>query len=156
LLLPIEAKDKHACIIYAEDIARLYAELLFNENAFGQAYTLGSQEPTTWGEMADIYKEICGIETEWINGMDFAKMSLGNPEKISEGMRFMLYYDRFFNRDVNVDKVLQVTGIKAESFISHKEGLKKCFFANEEKYPVTQWDIDQNNFMDEYIKNKGL
>lgn len=35
LLLPLEAKDKKASIIYAGDIARLYTKILFNEKAFG-------------------------------------------------------------------------------------------------------------------------
>jgi len=156
LLMPIDAKDQHASIIYAGDIARLYAELLFNEKAFEQAYTLGAQEPITWGEMADLYQELCGITYEWIPSMDFAKMSMGNTEEISPGMKFMLYYDRFFNRNVNVDKVLKDTGIQAESYISHKDGLKKCLFADENIYPATPWDHQQLQFMDEYIKNKEL
>lgn len=153
LLLPIEAKDKYASIIYAGDIARFFAELLFNEKAFGQAYTFGSPEPITWGEMAEIYRELCGIEYEWIAGEEFAKMATGNSQKIDSGMKFMLYYDRFFNRRVNVDKVLKDSGLKADMFISHKDGLKKCIDAYPKDYQPSDWEKSQVGFMDEYIKN---
>ena len=155
LLLPIEAKDKHASIIYAGDIARFFAELLFNEKAFGQTYTFGSPEPITWGEMAEIYQELCGITCEWIPGNEFAKMSMGNKEPINNVVKFMLYYDRFFNRCVNVDKVMKDTGIKAEEFISHKEGLKKCIDACPKDYQPTEWEKTQVGFMDEYLRNKN-
>lgn len=124
LLLPIEAKEKHAAIIYAGDIARLFAELLFNEKSFGETYTLGSPETITWGGMAKTYEELCGITSEWIPGEEFGKMATGNTQEIPDGMKFMLYYDRFNNRAVNVEKVFKDTKIKAEQFISHKEGLK--------------------------------
>lgn len=156
LLLPIEAKDKHAAIIYAGDIARLFAELLFNEKAFGETYTLGSPETITWGEMAKMYEELCGITSEWIPGEDFGKMATGNTQEIPAGMKFMLYYDRFFNRDVNVEKVFQDTKVKAEQFISHKEGLKKCLAAYPENYQPSEWEKAQNDYMSEYIKNHNL
>ena len=64
----------------------------------------------------------------------------------------MLYYDRFFNRCVNVDKVLKDCGVKAEQFISHKDGLKKCLDACPENYEPTEWEKSQIRFMDEYIQ----
>ena len=152
LLLPIDAKDKHASIIYSGDIARLFVGLLFNEKAFGETYTLGSPEKITWGEMAKIYEKLCGIKCEWIQSAEFAKMAMGNTEKINDGMKFMLYYDRFFNRCVNVDKVLKDCGVKAEQFISHKDGLKKCLDACPENYEPTEWEKSQIRFMDEYIQ----
>lgn len=156
LLLPIESKDKSAAIIYAGDIARLFAELLFNEKAYGETYTFGSPETITWGEMAKLYEDLCGIKSEWISGEDFAKMSTGSTETIPVGMKFMLYYDRFFNRCINVDKALKDSGVKAETFISHKEGLKKCLEAYPDNYTPTEWELAQDKFMDEYIEKHEI
>lgn len=156
LLLPIEAKDKHAAIIYAGDIARLFAGLIFNEKAFGETYTLGSPETITWAEMAKTYEELCGITSEWIPGEEFGKMATGNSQEIPDGMKFMLFYDRFFNRDVNVEKVCKDAKVKADQFISHKEGLKKCLASYPENYQPSEWETAQNDFMSEYIKNHHL
>ncbi len=151
LLLPIEAKDKNAAIIYAGDIARLFVGVLFNEKSFGETYTFGSPEPFTWGDMAKVYEENCGISCEWIPGEEFSKMMSGNTDKINYVAKFMLYYDRFFNRNVNVDKVMRDCGVSSESFILHKDGLKKCIASYPDDYEPTKLEKMQCEYMDDYI-----
>lgn len=153
LLLPREAKDKQAAIVYAGDIARIFANLLFNEKAYGQTYTCGSPEMITWGKMAELYGELCGVEYAWIDGAEFASMATGSNGPIPDGMRFMLYYDRFFNRCLSVDKVMRDSGMTAEDFIPHREGLKKCLAASSVDYTPSEWEEVQDRFMDEYLQN---
>lgn len=116
----------------------------------------GSLESITWGEMAKLYEELCGITCEWIPGMEFAKMAMGNTEVINDGMKFMLYYDRFFNRNVNVEKALNDCGLSKEQFISHKEGLRKCLQACPKDYQPNDWEKAQCDFMDEYINKNQV
>ncbi len=155
LLLPEDAKDKQAAIVYAGDIARLFAELFFNEKAYGETYTCGSPEPITWGKLAEFYEQLCDIKCQWIPSVDFAKMSTGS-ETISAGMKFMLYYDRFFNRHLNVDKAMNDSGLKAKDFIPHFDGLKKCLDAYPKNYSPSEWEKAQDDFMDDYIQKHKI
>lgn len=156
LLLPTETKDKGAALIYAGDIAKEFVGVLGNEKAFGQSYTFGAPENLTWGEVAEICKEICGLESEWIPADEFAKMATGNAEPIPAGTKCMLYYDRVFNRQVNVEKVMSHANLQKKDFLSFKEGLRLCYSRFPENYVPNDWEQAQNTYMDEYIKEKGL
>ena len=152
LPLPIEAKDKQAAIIYAGDIARLYAEVLFNEKAFGQTYTFGSPEPITWGEMARLYEKLCGVDLEWISGDDFAQILSGNSKNVSYGMKFMLEYDRYFNRKGNVDKVMNLAGLAPEDFVPHAVGIERCVAAYPADYVPSKLEQTEGQYVDDYFK----
>jgi nucleoside-diphosphate-sugar epimerase len=156
LLLPLEAKNKNAALIYAGDIAKEFIGVLFNKDAFAQAYTFGNTEELTWGDVATACQEICGLECVWIPAQEFAKMATGNVDPIPQGMITMLYYDRLFNRRVEVKKVLDSTGLTETDFLSFKEGLKICFSAFSNDYVPTEWEKRQGEYIDKYLKSKGV
>lgn len=118
IVLPIEVKDTTAGIDWAGNTGKLMGKLLMNEKTLGEAYTISSAQNITWGELADIYQEVFGIEIDWVSMDDFIKYG---PDM--SGNKWGLQYDRVLDRTVDASKVLSVTGMKKEDFKSIKEAL---------------------------------
>lgn len=78
---------------------------------------MSSAPGLTRGDMAQLYTELCGATFEWV--------SLDEYLRATE--RFNLYallYDRLFDRAVDNQKILRVTGLTSADFTSVKEGLQ--------------------------------
>ena len=146
LLLPEEARDIQGTMSWAGDVAMMIARLLFNDRARGEVFTVATAEHHTWGEIADYYKEICGLKAAWIPKEDFLRVW-----GIDRGSRWQLTCDRLFTRIMDNSKVLDVTGMKQEELRPLFDGLK---------YEIGRCPRDtvwQNNqAMDDYIAAKGL
>ena len=126
VLLPEEARDIQGTMSWAGDVAMMIARLLFNDRARGEVFTVATAEHHTWGEIADYYKEICGLKAAWIPKEDFTRI-------------------------MDNSKVLEVTGMKQEELRPLFDGLKyeigRC-----PRDMVWQ----NNQAMDDYIASKGL
>jgi nucleoside-diphosphate-sugar epimerase len=146
VLLPEEAKGVQGTMSWAGDVAMMIARLLFNDRARGEVFTVSTAEHHTWGEIADYYKEICGLKAAWIPKEDFLRVW-----GIDRGSRWQLECDRLFTRIMDNSKVLDVTGMKQEELRPLFDGLK---------YEIGRCPRDtvwQNNqAMDDYIAAKGL
>lgn len=118
LLLPEKAKNLTAGVDWAGNSGKLIANLLFKENAFGECFTVTSSQNLTWGEVADIYTELCGLKIKWVSVEEY--MQANGIEK----MPWILKYDRFFDRRTDNTKILKVTGLTKDSFTSVKDGIK--------------------------------
>jgi nucleoside-diphosphate-sugar epimerase len=155
LLLPLGSKDKGASLIYAGDIAKLFCGLLFNEKAFGESYTFGSPENLTWEDTAKICEKVMNLKSIWIETEDFAKVISGNSETVPVAVRFMLYYDRLFNRSVCVDKAIKDAGLTKDDFLTFEQGLKKCYAVFPKNYQPQHYEQSFIDYMDEYLKIRG-
>lgn len=115
--LPKEAKNLHAGLDWAGNSGKLIANLLFKKETFCEAYTVSSSQNLTWGEVAEIYTELMGAKIEWVTLEEYLKAT-------NYFNYYALVYDRLFDRQIDNSKILNVTGLRCEDFLSIKDGLK--------------------------------
>lgn len=119
ITLPEVSRNLTAGLDWAGNSGKLIANLLFKENALGEAYTVSSAQNLTWGEVANIYTELLGAKFKWVSTEEFVNE---NPYlRISP---WILKYDRFFDRKIDNKKILSATGLKKDDFVSIKDGIK--------------------------------
>ena len=64
----------------------------------------------TWGEIADLYTELLGVQFEWV------------PANY-HSQKWKWKYDRAYDRKIDNSKILEATGLKKEDFKNIKEGI---------------------------------
>ena len=147
VVLPIQAKEKPATLNWAGDVSKMLARLIFNPSAICEAFNVCSSESRKWGEIADYYTDICGLEPVWVDKEDYLKIL--NPE-VPNGLRWQLEYARLFDRITDNSKVLKVCDMKQESLVPLYDGLKREIAACPKDYKW--WGEEVNARMDEYLK----
>ncbi len=120
IMLPEAALAVQATMSWAGDVAKMFSGLVLNPAAYSEAFTLATAEHHTWGEIAEYYKEIIGLNYIAVDKEDYLKIMGGTP-----GARYQLAYDRLFDRIVDNSKVLRVAGLKQKDFMPLKSGLEK-------------------------------
>lgn len=151
LVLPKEAKNVRGTMSWAGDVAKMFTGILFNERAYGEAFTFATAENHTWGEIADIYNELTGLECVWVDKEDYCDII--NPDLIQ--VKWQLEYDRLFDRVIDNSKILDVAGMKQEDFMSLKDGLAKELAGLPEGFRFPD-PSGLNDRMDEYLKKHNL
>ena len=146
-IAPESARKVQATMTWAGDAAVMIGKLLFNDKARGEVFNVCTAEHRSWGEIAEYYKEICGLETVWIDQEDYIRIL--EPDPCSLKIRWQLEYDRLFDRIMDNSKVLQVTGMKQSELISLYDGLVKEISCCPKDY---KWQI--NSAMDEYLASR--
>jgi nucleoside-diphosphate-sugar epimerase len=151
VVLPIEAKDKQATMSWAGDVAKMLARLLFNPVAYREIYSVTTSEHHTWGEIAEYYRELCGLRAVWVPKEDYIAILAGDDEQRTLLYRRQLEYDRLFDRIMDNSKILAATGMKAEELMPLYDGLK---------YEIARFDenadLPVNERMDKYLEERGL
>ena len=120
VVLPQGAMDCEGTLSWAGDFGICVSKLILNENAFGQAYTIGTNEHHTWREIAEIYKKIGGLKYVTVDNETFINELFDGNVRTAQ----QLNYDRCYNRIVNNDKILEITHRKASDFMPLEKGLK--------------------------------
>jgi len=120
VMIPGEALSVQATMSWAGDVAKMFSRLLLNRAAYRECFTLATAEHRTWGEIAEYYREIIGLQYVAVSTEDYLKILDNAPWG-----RYQLIYDRLFQRVVDNSKILKVTGLKQTDFISLKDGLRK-------------------------------
>ncbi|MBR6602647.1 MAG: hypothetical protein IKK94_01390 [Clostridia bacterium] len=118
LILPENVRNLTAALDWAGNSGKLIASLLFKDAALGEAFTVSSAQNLTWGEVADIYTELIGLKVRWIDPDEWLK-----HEEYVMNNRFAAIYDRFFDRSIDNSKILSVTGLTNDDFLSIKDGI---------------------------------
>lgn len=150
VILPKEALDKEATMTWAGDSAKMVSSLLLNEKAFDEVYTISTAEHHTWGEIAEMYREIGGLKYIAVDFETFLNiMAPGNIHT-----RQQLTYDRLFRRMVDNSKILEISGLKQSELMPLKEGLTKEF--NDLPKDIVYDDGGVGDRMDAYLKEHGL
>lgn len=152
VVLPIQAKDKPATLCWGGDVARMIARFMFKEETFREAYNVCSSESHTWGEIADYYKELCGLEAVWVDKEDYLKII--NPIPGAIGARWQLEYARMFRRITDNTKMLAVTGLKQEEFMPLYDALKMMYAAIPQGYEFPETEVGAR--MDKYLEENAL
>ena len=151
VVLPKEAKNVRGTMTWAGDVAKMFAGILLNERAYGEAFTFATSENHTWGEIADIYKKLIGLEVVWVDKEDYCNII--NPK--SPFVRWQLEYDRLFNRVIDNSKILKIAGIKQEDFTSLEDGLARELAGLPEGFRFND-PIGISERMDAYLEKTGL
>jgi len=151
VVLPIQAKDKPATLSWGGDVAAMIARIMFKEEAMRQCYNVCSAEYQTWGQIAEYYKELVGLEAVWVDKEEY--LSIINPEGKLWARR-QLEYGRMFRRITDNSKILALTGLKQEELMPMFEGLK-MEIGNIPKDYVPK-DSERGLRMDEYLKEHNL
>jgi len=144
VVLPDQARNKPATLSWGGDAGRMIGGLLFRDAAFGEAFNINSAEHHTWGEIADYYRDICGLEAVWVDKEDYLRIL--NPDPYAYQVRWQLEYARLFDRVVDNRKVLEVTGMKQSDMRPLYDGLKMEIDRTPADHP---WP--DNPRMDEYL-----
>lgn len=145
--VPEPARRIQATMSWAGDIAKMIERLLFNEKALGETFSVCTAEHHTWGEIADYYKDICGLEAVWIDKEDYLRMICADP--YVPNARWQLDFDRLFDRVLDNSKVLAATGMEQSGLMPLYDGLKKEISCCPKDY---KWQI--NSAMDEYLASR--
>ena len=125
VVIPIQAKDKPATMSWAGDVGVMIARLAGKEEALGEKFIASTAEYNTWGQIAEIYRELLGLQYEWVDKEDYLRIMSKNQETISPFVRYQLEYARMFDRITDNSKVLRVTGMKQEELTTFYDGMKK-------------------------------
>lgn len=155
VVIPIQAKDKPATLSWAGDVGVMIARLAGKEEALGEKFIAATAEHNTWGEIAEIYRELIGLEYEWVDQEVYLQIMSKDPNNITPFVRYQLEYARLFDRITDNSKVLRVTGMKQEELTSFYDGMKMELA----KITVDDIRIDAfrarvNQRMDEYFAKK--
>ena len=151
VVLPIQAKDKPATLSWGGDVAKMIARIFFKEEAKREAYNVCSAEYRTWGEIAEYYHQLVGLEAVWVDKEDYLKIL--SPELRTQ-IRWQLEYARLFRRITDNSKVLALTGLKQEDMMPTYEGLKLEISNIPKDYVPVNGEVGIR--MDEYLKEHNL
>jgi len=145
VVLPAEAYSVQGTMSWAGNVAQMIARLLFNEKALHEDFSVCTAEHHTWAEVAEYYKDICGLKSVWVPQEDFLSCIVP-PEADRKWSRWQLKYDRLFTRIMDNSKVLKATGLKQSDFMSLYDGLKHEIARCPKDYPFRD-----NALMDAYL-----
>ena len=147
VVLPVQAKDIQGTMSWAGDVAEMIAKLLFNEKALEGTFSVSTAEHHSWGEIADYYKDICGLESVWVDKEDYLRI-FGNFIPC----RWQLEYDRLFNRIIDNSAVLEATGMKQENLRPLYDGLKYEISRCPASFAEISAEDNWNKSMDRYLE----
>ncbi|MBR5309275.1 MAG: hypothetical protein IKU43_10905 [Clostridia bacterium] len=120
ILVPVDAKNVVAGFGWSGNAGKLIAGLALNKRAYGEAFTIGSGESRTWGEIAEYYEEFIGAKFVWVDTQKYLEVATPNQVGDTWGLK----YDRLCDRTIDASKLLSVTGIKYEELTSIKDALR--------------------------------
>lgn len=150
MVVPIQVKDKPATFCWGGDVAKMIARIMLKEEAKRESYNVCTAESRTWGEIADYYKELIGMEVVWVDKEDY--LAIIDPNK-NKHVRWQLEYARMFHRISDNSKILALTGFKQEDLVSLKEGIKMEIGNIPKDYTPSNNPIGER--MDKYLKDHG-
>ena len=148
--LPAQAKDVPGTMTWAGDQARFFAGLLGKPEAMGETYSFTTAEHHTWGEIAEYYREICGLKAVWIDAEEYLDMIATSPKR-KLLLRWQLEYDRLFDRTMDNTKVLAATGRKQSDLMPLYKGLEYEIGRCPKDYA---WPV--NEAIDRFLASKGI
>ncbi len=116
-----QALSVHGTMSWAGDVGEMIARLLFNDKALCEDFNLTTSEHHTWGEVADIYHDIFGLNYVPCNEQTYLDIVWPNVPEI---VRYrQLWLDRMYDRIMDNTKVLTATGMKQSELKSLYDGL---------------------------------
>lgn len=152
VVLPEEAMDKEATLGWGGDVGVMIARLALNDEAYGEDFNVATGEHHTWREIAEMYRELCGLKYITVPFEDYLSVLGGETWR-----RYQLLYARMFRRITDNTKVLKTTGMKQGELMPLFDGLKSEL-ENTKNWNWEKYDTENriSQRMDEYLKAKGI
>lgn len=157
LVLPEAALDIQATMSWGGDVAQMIARLLFNEKAIGETFSVCTAEHHTWREIAEMYREICGVDYAAASTPDYVSIIAGPDASPAyrKAVEWQLIYDRCFTRVMDNSKILAVTGLTQESLMPLRRGLE-TEYRNTLSAGIDRTNAELSARMDEWLsRQKG-
>ena len=155
VVIPIQAKDKPATMSWAGDVGVMIARLAGKKEALGEKFIAATAEYNTWGEIAEIYRELLGLEYQWVDQEVYLQIMSKDRDRISPFVRWQLEYARLFDRITDNSKILGVTGMKQEELTSFYDGMKmELARLTPNNLRIDKIRARVNERMDEYFAKK--
>lgn len=124
VLLHEKAKDIPASLTCGEDVADMIFRLLFLPQAQANDYNVTSNESHTWGEIAEYYRDIFGIDYEWVDEQRYLNFRQPGYDPVKhKWMKWQMDYARLFRRVYDTTKMLDATGLEQKNFLPLYDGL---------------------------------
>lgn len=133
IVLSEDIADKYTTLTYGRDVAKGIASLIGNKNAIGEVFHITCGEPIKWKEVLAIYLDTLEQHTGIRPKVKWIEKSQKLNRKESQ---YQIIYDRLYNRIFDNSKILSYAPFL--SFVSPKEGLRKCL--------ETSLEMGVNNF----------
>lgn len=137
IVFPKDIASRKTSLTYGPDVAGAIAELIGNENAFGQAFHITTSESHTWGEILEFY---CAKIEELTGKRPRVKLITDSGE-LQEiwGNKWQIKYDRLFDREFDNAKIESVRGTYL--YKATFEGLGECLeeFVREPNWLKMNW-----------------
>ena len=123
VLLPETARNIEGTMTWGGDVAEMINRLIFNEKALGEDFNVTTSEHHKWGEIADYYKDIFGLQSRWVSEEEYFDNRTDVGPEWRQTLIWQLHFDRLFNRVMDNTKVLNATGLKQNDLKTLYEGL---------------------------------
>jgi len=125
IVLSEDIADRYTTLTYGRDVAKGIATLIGNNHAFGEFFHITCGESIRWRDVLSIYldtiEESTGVrpKVRWIKESFKVKR---------DESKYQVLYDRLYDRIFDNTKILSIA--PDLSFVSPKEGLKKCLVSS--------------------------
>lgn len=149
-VLPKSGVDTNATITWSGDVAKMFAGIILNEQAMGQAFTFSTHEHHTWGEIARFYKRKIGLRTLIIPD-DAYENIIGGGELWG---KIIVRYDRLMNRVMDNSKILRYASLEKEDMTPVFDALGFELDGLDEN-TVFAPNLSQQQRIEEYLANGG-
>ena len=123
VLLPETAKNIEGTMTWGGDVAEMINRLVFNEKALGETFNVTTSEHHKWGEIADYYKDIFGLESKWVSEKEYFDSRTDASPEWRQTLVWQLHFDRLYNRVMDNTKILNATGLKQSDLKTLYDGL---------------------------------
>lgn len=120
VVLPEAARQVQGTMTWAGDVAQMLAGLLLNPAAYGETYSVCTAEHHSWGEIADIYRDLVGLEAVWVSTDDYIEAIGGKAPN-----RWQLEYDRLFDRVMDNRKILAAVGLTQDGLSPVRDAIAR-------------------------------
>lgn len=113
--LPTEMLSRQTTMTWAGDVAKMMARLALNPKAMAEDFNVVTSEHHSWREIAEIYDDAIGLCVK--------ECSLS--EYLTFCAKYQTIYDRMFNRVMDNQKVLSVTGMSQGDLSAVSDSLSR-------------------------------
>lgn len=118
ILMPENSRLLTAGVGWAGNVGKMIARLIGKDGALGEDFTVGYCEKFNWETAAEYYTDLLGSKFVWGTNEQVLKSLVGGY-----GAECRFLYDRLYNRNMDISKVLRVTGLTTAELVPMYDAL---------------------------------
>ena len=151
VVLPREALLAQTTMTWGGDVAEMIARLVLNNDAYGESYTVATAEHQPWETVAKYYQKFIGLKYIAVGMDEFLSIQSDEPY---DNYRWKLIYDRIYDRVIDNNKILNITGLKQSELKPLFVGLEESLQSLDKN--KTFGNMDYSARMDTFIEKNKL